>query len=165
MEVGEQLTSVDDSSLLLQVPEAAPTNQKRNVRRKPPRDWLHEREVDAPTPAPPARRRVGMLSREANFFEQAFKDMMVSLPPEATNLIGKRPHMEDDLEFLPLQAADVLAAYVRQKIAAEARGETFQNVVWEALAEGPPNLDAALTTEALRDLRRRIEAKHKIKSG
>jgi type 1 fimbriae regulatory protein FimE len=28
-------------------PTAPPTNEKRNVRRKPPRDWLHEREVEA----------------------------------------------------------------------------------------------------------------------
>jgi hypothetical protein len=99
----------------------------------------------------------GMLSREADF-EQAFKEMMTSLPARATNLIGKRPHMEDDLEFLPLQAADLLAAYVRQKLAAEARGEIFQNVVWEALADGPMNLDASLSTHALSDLRQRIEA-------
>lgn len=100
----------------------------------------------------------GILSREIDF-EHAFNDMMTSLPPKTTNLIGKRPHMEDDLKFLPLQAADVLAAYVRQKLVAEARGETFQNVVWEALANGPSNLDAALSTDALVDLRRRLAAK------
>jgi len=60
----------------------------------------------------------GILSRAIDF-QHAFNDMMTSLPPKATNLIGKRPHMEDDLEFLPLQAADLLASYVRQKLEAE----------------------------------------------
>jgi hypothetical protein len=101
----------------------------------------------------------GILSREKDF-EDAFNDMMISLPPRATNLIGKRPHMEDDLKFLPLQAADLLASYLRQKIAAEARGEVFQNEVYEALANGPANLDASLSTDALLDLRRRFEARN-----
>jgi type 1 fimbriae regulatory protein FimB/type 1 fimbriae regulatory protein FimE len=41
------LIIIDDSSTSLPTPETAPTNEKRNVRRKPPRDWLHEREIDA----------------------------------------------------------------------------------------------------------------------
>jgi integrase len=40
-------TSVDESIAVQPAPEAAPTTEKRNVRRKPPRDWLHEREVEA----------------------------------------------------------------------------------------------------------------------
>ncbi len=100
----------------------------------------------------------GILSREKDF-DRAFEEMMTSLPKKATTLIGKRPHMEDDLEFLPLQAADLLASYVRFKLAAEARGERFESVVWEALCNVGPNLNAPLTTESLLDLRRRIEEK------
>ncbi|HTW86714.1 MAG TPA: hypothetical protein VMD75_01795, partial [Candidatus Binataceae bacterium] len=61
---------------------------------------------------------------------------------------------------LPLQAADLLASYVRQKYAADARGEEFRNVIWDVLTadNGPANLSADLTTEALVDLRRRILA-------
>jgi len=81
----------------------------------------------------------GML--RAKDFERAFDEMMTSLPKKATNLIGKRPHMEDDLEFLPLQAADLLASYVRFKLAAESRGESFDCVVWEALCNSAQNLN------------------------
>lgn len=98
----------------------------------------------------------GMLSREADF-QQAFSDMMTALPPQATRLISRSPHMENDREFLPLQAADLLASYLRFKLAAEARGEVFGNHIWEALVTSPLNLDATLTTDALIDLRRRIE--------
>lgn len=98
----------------------------------------------------------GILSRQKDF-DRAFEEMMTSLPMNATKLIGKRPHMEDDLEFLPLQASDLLASYVRFKLAAESRGERFDNVIWEALCNVGQNLDAFLTTDALRDLRRRIE--------
>ncbi len=97
----------------------------------------------------------GML--HGKVFEQAFEEMMTSLPKPATRLIGKRPHMEDDLEFLPLQAADLLASYVRFKLAADARGEDFDCAVWKALCDCAQNLDAFLTTDALLDLRRRIE--------
>ena len=65
----------------------------------------------------------------AKVFEQAFKDMMVSLPKRATDLIGRRPHMEDDRELLPLQAADLLASYVRYKIASESLRREFRNFV------------------------------------
>lgn len=47
MESSEALVSIDDSSVTLLESDASPTNEKRKVRRKPPRDWLHEREVDA----------------------------------------------------------------------------------------------------------------------
>jgi hypothetical protein len=99
---------------------------------------------------------MGML--HANLFEQAFKDMMVALPERATKLIGKRPHMEDDLEFLPLQAADLLASYVRFKLAAEARGKIFKNKVWDALCDCGKNLNALIATEGLRELRRLLLA-------
>jgi type 1 fimbriae regulatory protein FimB/type 1 fimbriae regulatory protein FimE len=40
-------TSVDESIALQPAPKAAPTTEKCNVRRKPPRDWLHERDGEA----------------------------------------------------------------------------------------------------------------------
>jgi hypothetical protein len=97
----------------------------------------------------------------AKDFEQAFEEMMISLPPRATNLIGKRPHMENDREFLPLQAADLLASYVRDKLASESQNKEFRNIIWEALTSSGSNLDASLSTEALLDLRRRIENKQR----
>ena len=66
--------------------------------------------------------------------------------------------MEDDRGFLPLQAADLLASYVRFKLAAEARGEVFDCAIWNMLATDRQNLNASLTPEALMDLRHRIEA-------
>jgi len=48
----------------------------------------------------------GMLPGKV--FERAFKEMMLSLPKRATDLISKRPHMEDDRNFLPLQALTCL---------------------------------------------------------
>jgi len=53
----------------------------------------------------------GMLN--AKLFEVAFDDMMTALPRKATDLIGKRPRMENDKLFVPLQAADLLAWHVR----------------------------------------------------
>jgi type 1 fimbriae regulatory protein FimB/type 1 fimbriae regulatory protein FimE len=47
MESSEDLVSIDDSSVTLLESDPSPANEKRKVRRKPPRDWLHEREVDA----------------------------------------------------------------------------------------------------------------------
>jgi len=58
-----------------------------------------------------------------------------------------------------LRATKGSLRYVRQKLATESRGEVFKNVVWEALCDGPKNLDASLSTEALIDLRHRIEEK------
>lgn len=100
----------------------------------------------------------GILSRQKDF-DHAFEDMMISLPKRVTSLIGKRPHMEDDLEFLPLQASDLLASYLRFKLSVEARGEKFDCAIWKALCKVGVNLDAFLTTNALIDLRRRIEEK------
>jgi len=90
-------------------------------------------------------------------FERAFKEMMLSLPKRATDLISKRPHMEDDRNFLPLQAADLLGSYVRHKLKIEADGNDFKSAVWEALSSSGSNLDASLTTRALLDLRSRFE--------
>jgi integrase len=47
MASSEQLAVVDDFGEAAPQPESSPTHEKRNVRRKPPRDWLHEREVEA----------------------------------------------------------------------------------------------------------------------
>jgi hypothetical protein len=47
MQPSKELLSIDDSSAALPNSTTAPTNEKCKVRRKPPRDWLHEREVEA----------------------------------------------------------------------------------------------------------------------
>jgi type 1 fimbriae regulatory protein FimE len=47
MDLSADLLNIDESSNVLPPPDAALTNEKCNVRRKPPRDWLHEREVEA----------------------------------------------------------------------------------------------------------------------
>jgi type 1 fimbriae regulatory protein FimE len=44
---GKELISIDDSGMAPPNSDGAPTNQKCKVRGKPPRDWLHEREVEA----------------------------------------------------------------------------------------------------------------------
>ena len=93
----------------------------------------------------------------AKVFERAFEEMMLSLPKHATDLINKRPRMEDDRRFLPLQAADLLASYVRHKLVTESHGDKFRNEVWEALSSSRSYLDASLTTDAPLDLRQRFE--------
>ena len=47
MDVSNVALNMDEFGPLAADSETAPSNQKRNVRRKPPRDWLHEREVEA----------------------------------------------------------------------------------------------------------------------
>lgn len=98
----------------------------------------------------------GILSRAVDF-EKAFEEMCTALPIRVIGLLGKRPHMENDLKFVPLQAADLVASYLRYKLAFEARGEVFQNVIWTAFTKGRKNLDASLTQENLFGLRKRLE--------
>ena len=43
----ERAIKIDDSGAAAPESEAIPINEKCKVRRKPPRDWLHEREVEA----------------------------------------------------------------------------------------------------------------------
>jgi integrase len=47
MDVNYVALNVEDSGVLTGYSETPPTNEKRNVHRKPPRDWLYEREVEA----------------------------------------------------------------------------------------------------------------------
>src|SRR2546430_7765593 len=47
MDVSAELLNIGESSEILPSPDTVPTNEKCNVRRKPPRDWLHEREIEA----------------------------------------------------------------------------------------------------------------------
>ena len=50
MDASELSTSIDDFGDIAQPPETPPNNEKckvREFRRKPPRDWLHELEVEA----------------------------------------------------------------------------------------------------------------------
>jgi integrase len=47
MEFSEALVNVGDVDAASPISEAAPPSEKRKVRQKPPRDWLHEREVEA----------------------------------------------------------------------------------------------------------------------
>jgi uncharacterized protein DUF3800 len=104
----------------------------------------------------------GMLN--AKLFEVAFDDMMISLPRKATDLIGRRPRMENDKLFVPLQAADLLAWHVRndwQHPHVEA-----VSVVREHLRQ-VPTLDASpgLNQRSLQELRIAFERELSSEGG
>lgn len=51
---------------------------------------------------------------ERRLVERAFSTYQDSMPPEHAHLVGRTPRFEDDEKFLPLQAADMLAWWMRR---------------------------------------------------
>ena len=92
----------------------------------------------------------GML--HSKVFEAAFDKEYGALPKAAYDLLARRPHMEDDKEFLPLQGADLLASYFRYSIL---NGEHFGSPIWKAL-EQKEVLDLSLNKQRLLELSRTL---------
>jgi hypothetical protein len=85
------------------------------------------------------------------------EDAIHDLPHKAARMIKCFRHDTDD-NFYPLQAADLLASYVREDLLAQTQGQTFASPVWNALML-IPRIDVPLTERVLAEIRARIEAK------
>jgi len=72
--------------------------------------------------------------------ENAYKDMYRVYPPDYTALLGRdEPRFEDDKQFNPLQAADLLAYCVRVRYETDSRFDSIrQSPVYKSLAGGHP---------------------------
>jgi Protein of unknown function (DUF3800) len=101
----------------------------------------------------------GML--HAKVFEQAFEEMMRSaIPKAALDLFARKPHMENDLTFLPLQAADFLARHMREEYEIAAGRIERVWLVREALRTIPV-IDAPLHHHALQYLKQALAQRKK----
>lgn len=60
---------------------------------------------------------------ESDFLELHWPKILSAMPDEIKRRIGGRPIHADDKEIIPLQAADILAWYLRRKFARDMQGE------------------------------------------
>jgi len=96
----------------------------------------------------------GML--HGKVFEDAYQAMMRELPIEAIRRIGKKSRMENDKEFLPLQAADLLAWHFRNDLVYKWQNQLYESPVWAAL-KNVRHMDLSMTTGFMTEQRRRLE--------
>jgi hypothetical protein len=96
----------------------------------------------------------GML--HGKVFEDAYQAMMMELPIEVTRCIGRKSRMEDDKEFLPLQAADLLAWHFRNDLVHKWDNHLYESPIWAAL-KNVRHMDLSMTTGFMTEQRRRLE--------
>jgi hypothetical protein len=92
--------------------------------------------------------------------EDAYKRWLRILPEEDKQLLGREePRFEDDMHFMPLQAADVLAWYVRARASLpDAKYEaTLKSPVFAALNQIPTPV-IPITDGQMRELLSRVAA-------
>ncbi len=92
----------------------------------------------------------GVVSRGE--LERGYRSLMLRAPRRATDLIAQPPEFRDDKEFLPLQAADLLAFQVGREGLLRQRGEILTSSVWLALSDPPP-LDASVDLDDLAQIK------------
>jgi hypothetical protein len=77
----------------------------------------------------------------------AWETIRLSLPQQEAALYGKTPRFEDDEEFLPLQAADFWAWWVRKWAVDQNRADAIGVFPWEFDEGKPPRLILSLDEE------------------
>jgi hypothetical protein len=69
--------------------------------------------------------------------EEAYQIIINRLEPRDAELLPRKPSFKNDKEFVPLQAADLIAWHVRRDCFERANGKTLQSPVWDALQNIP----------------------------
>jgi hypothetical protein len=70
---------------------------------------------------------------QSDLVQQAYSRFIETAQPEVRKLLGNRPIHRSDMDFLPIQAADLLAWNVRRSFYEKARGQDFVSPVMTAL--------------------------------
>jgi hypothetical protein len=73
--------------------------------------------------------------KESDVIQRSWRFTVENAPPRFKPLLGQRPIHRDEKEFLPLQAADLLAWQSRRFYDEKARGNKYSNPTWEALSK------------------------------
>jgi hypothetical protein len=94
----------------------------------------------------------------------AYKDMLQLVEDEVAQGVGrKEPRFEDDKEFMPLQAADLLAYCMRVKHDADRRHDRVRrSPVYKALESIPRRAEVVMTKQMMNQFRSAVEKRLRL---